>query len=193
MHATALPVAAKLLQTLKPFAMPTPEAMRPYWANTHLICIVGSLRRMKPEVSDIELLFVPDMTTRKIDFFTEQPFDRLAEAVDKLVDGGVLTKRKNVNGHLCWGDKNKHAVDVATGIPVDLFATTPENWWVSLVIRTGSKETNLKLTTGANAQGASLNAYGCGVTWSDGTTTPAINEEHVFNMCKVKFVEASKR
>ena len=42
-----------------------------------------------------------------------------------------------------------------------------------MVVRTGSKETNLRLTTGAQKQGRSLNAYGRGVTCSDGSIVPA--------------------
>jgi hypothetical protein len=51
--------------------------------------------------------------------------------------------------------------------------TTRENWFVSLVIRTGSKDTNLLLTTGAQKLGRKLNAYGCGVTGPDGTIIAA--------------------
>lgn len=61
------------------------------------------------------------------------------------------------------------------------------------MIRTGSKDTNLRLTTGAQRRGATLNAYGMGVTWSDGTTTPATSEQHVFEMCGIPYLEPCKR
>jgi DNA polymerase/3'-5' exonuclease PolX len=78
-------------------------------------------------------------------------------------------------------------------VPVDFFATTPENWWVSLVVRTGSLEMNLELTKGANHLGRSLNVYGRGVTRADGTVIPATSEEHVFELCGVKYRVPSAR
>jgi DNA polymerase/3'-5' exonuclease PolX len=67
------------------------------------------------------------------------------------------------------------------------------NWWVALVIRTGSKDTNLALTTGANRKNATLMAYGAGVKWSDGTVTAATSEQHVFEMCGVPYKEPKDR
>lgn len=157
------------------------------------VAIAGSLRRLKPEVGDIELLYVPILTERQDGLFDRTMVDVCSEVVEKLLDDGVLAKRPNVNGHFTWGERNKLAVHVPTGIAVDLFGTTESNWFVSLVIRTGSKDTNLRLTTGANRKGATLNAYGSGVTWSDGTQTPATSEEHVFEMCGVPYLPPHQR
>jgi hypothetical protein len=65
----------------------------------------------------------------------------------------VLTKRKNKNGVTTWGTLNKLATHATSGIGVDLFATTHDRWFVSLVVRTGSKETNLSL--------AAVSSVGC--------------------------------
>lgn len=178
-HAEALKVAEELQTMLAP-------------ACTR-IAIAGSLRRGKPEVGDIELLFVPILSKHPDELFDEKIVDVCSEVCDKLLADGILEKRPNINGHFAWGESNKLARHVASGIPVDLFSTREERWWVSLVIRTGSKETNLKLTRGAMAQGASLMAYGCGVKWSDGTITPAISERHVFEMCRVPYKEPKHR
>lgn len=175
----ALAAAYELKNALAPFC--------------HRIEIAGSLRRGKPEVGDIELLFVPILYERPEGLFDTKIVDVCSEVVEKLLADGVLAKRPNVNGHFTWGARNKLAIHVASGIPVDLFGTNEENWWVSLVIRTGSKETNLALTTGANKQGASLMAYGCGVKWSDDTITPATSEAHVFEMCGVSYQLPHKR
>lgn len=178
-HAEALKVAWELQAILAPACQ--------------RIAIAGSLRRLKPMVSDIELLFVPRMSERPDGLFDMRIVDVCSEVVEKLLTDGIFTKRPNVNGHLTWGERNKLAVHVASGIPVDLFGTSEANWWVSLVIRTGSKETNLALTTGANKQGASLMAYGSGVKWSDGTVTNATSERHVFEMCGVPYKEPKDR
>ena len=47
-----------------------------------------------------------------------------------------------------------------SSIPVDLFATTAERWFVSLVVRTGSKEMNTTLAGSALRRGMQLHMYG---------------------------------
>lgn len=172
-HAEALAVATSLKAVLAP--------------SCERIEIAGSLRRHKPEVGDIELLYVPIVAERPDGLFDKRLVNVTSEVVEKLLADGTLQKRPNVNGSFTWGEQNKLAIHTESGIPVDLFGTKMANWWVSLVIRTGSKETNLALTMGAQRQGARLNAYGSGVTWSDGTVTDATSEEHVFEMCKVPY------
>jgi DNA polymerase/3'-5' exonuclease PolX len=159
----------------------------------HQIAIVGSLRRGKAEVHDAELLYVPRFTERPEDMFASRFVDLAEEVTDKLLADGVLKKRPNINGHFAWGSSNKLAIHVASGLPVDLFTTTEKRWWVALVIRTGSKETNLRLTTGAIKQGRKLNAYGEGVTMPDGTVTPAFSEKSVFDLCGVPYLQPEKR
>lgn len=178
-HAAALAVAEELQALLAPACK--------------RIAIAGSLRRLKPEVGDIELLFIPIFTSRPDGLFDCSLVDVCSEVAEGLLARGVLAKRPNVNGSFTWGERNKLAIHVPSGIPVDLFGTSEANWWVSLVVRTGSKETNLALTTGANKRGASLMAYGNGVKWSDGTITPATSEEHVFEMCGVTYKEPQHR
>lgn len=178
-HAEALAVAEQLQAILSPAC--------------RRIAIAGSLRRRKPDVGDVELLFVPILTERPDGLFDRRIVDVCSEVVEKMLADGVLAKRPNVNGHFTWGERNKLAIHVPSGIPVDLFGTSEANWFVSLVIRTGSKDTNLRLTNGAIRRGATLNAYGSGVTWSDGTQTPATSEEHVFEMCGVLYLPPERR
>ena len=157
------------------------------------IAIAGSLRRGKAFVSDVEVLFVPRLTERPDGLFDRRIVSVADEVLEEMLATNVLAKRPNVNGSFTWGVANKLAIHCATGIPVDFFGTTPENWWVSLVIRTGSKETNLRLTTGANKRGASLMAYGCGIKWSNGEIWAAHSEHDVFDLCKVPYLEPENR
>lgn len=158
------------------------------------IAIAGSLRRERPMVGDIEILFVPKPVEQRDGLFDTKMVDATEQLLESWLTAKAITRRLNVNGHVSsWGPENKHAVHLASGIPVDLFATTVENWWVSLVIRTGSKETNLKLTTGAQRIGRKLNAYGKGITESDGTVIPATSERHVFELCNVPYLEPYER
>lgn len=159
--------------------------------------VVGSMRRDRPTVGDVEILYIPKLVLGKpTDFFSPAPTVNCAdECLDLMVSVGVLKKRLKTTGSLCgWGKENKFAVDVASGIPFDFFATTEENWWVSLVIRTGGKDTNLMLTTGANRLNRTLNAYGAGITdRATGEIIPATSEQHVFELCGCEYVEPEKR
>ena len=163
--------------------------------HCHRIVIAGSLRRRKADVGDIELVYLPRMGERAVDLLAKESYSIADAAIDNMTRSGFITKRPNINGVFTWGAKNKLAVHAASGIPVDFFAVPEEkNWWVSLVVRTGGKETNLKLTTtGAQRLGRSLNAYGCGVTCSDYSIIPATSEEDVFRLCGVPYQDPEKR
>lgn len=192
-YAKAVQVAKEIVDILKPFTLETPEAMKAEWPHPNLLVVAGSLRRRKPEVGDIEIVYVTRQAERKADFFATESVNLVDEVTSQMLKDGRLAKRPSVTGVFTWGPLNKLGIHVASGIPIDLFATSLENWWVSLVIRTGSKESNLRLTTGANNQDATLNAYGSGITWSDGTRTDAVSERHVFELCKVPYLDPWKR
>lgn len=151
------------------------------------IIVAGSIRRKKPQVGDVEIVYIPKFTSRKVDMFNESRFNLVDEQLQTMIQSGVLIVRGG------WGEKNKFAIHTKSGIPVDLFSTTVENWWVTMTFRTGGKTNNLKLTTGANRIGRSLNAYGCGVTCSDNSVIPATSERHVFELCKVDYKEPEDR
>lgn len=173
------PIAEILVRLLEPFC--------------DRIVVAGSLRRGKPSVGDIEILYIPKFEQRKRELFDIAIVDLSEERIRELLTSRVLVKRPSKIGVFTWGPQNKLAIHVGSGIPVDLFATTEENWFVSLVIRTGSKETNLSLTSGAIALGRKLHAYGSGVTHRDGTIERATSEQHVFDLCGVKYKEPDRR
>jgi DNA polymerase/3'-5' exonuclease PolX len=111
--------------------------------------IAGSLRLDKPDVGDIEILFAPRIGQVRV---PDKLFPKSGSLADELIEHrltkGVLTRRHNVNG-TAWDALNKLAVHAASSVPVDLFATTTERWFVSLVVRMGSKEMNTMLACGA--------------------------------------------
>jgi DNA polymerase/3'-5' exonuclease PolX len=176
----AMPEAEAIIERLKPCC--------------ERIAIAGSLRRLKRFVSDIEIAFVPKMTKRPDGLFDEKIISVANEVIERLLEDGYFQKRPNKNGAFTWGEANKLAIRAESGIPVDLFACPPENWWVTLVVRTGSKETNLRLTTGANRLNRSLNAYGYGVTnRATGEVTPATSEQEVFALCGIEYLKPKDR
>lgn len=165
--------------------------------------IAGSIRRNKSYVGDIELLFIPKIENMGLSLFegifdNSLPICLATQSIEALAKSGVIGKRKRDGTHIDagWGPKNKLAFHCETGIPIDLFATTAENWWTSLVIRTGGKATNLLLTTGAIERGCHLNAYGSGITRQIGLrkeVIPATSEEHVFELCGVPYQQPNQR
>lgn len=163
--------------------------------------IAGSLRRKLAYVGDIEILYIPKLALAPQGFFEailngESPETKnMADyAILQLVSTGILAKRKNVNGSEIWGESNKLAVHVASGIPVDLFATTLERWAVSLVIRTGGKQTNIDLAMAAKRQGLKLHPYGDGYTnRRTGEHIRCRSETDVFSAVGLRCVPPSQR
>lgn len=158
------------------------------------IIIAGSLRRMKPEVGDIEILYIPKMGKDTTEMFEPANFNITENEIQRLVDVGVIRPRENARSAITWGLKNKLAVHCETGIPVDLFATTPENWYVSLVVRTGGKDNNIALAAGAHRIRRRLRAYGAGVEdMRTGEVLRANSEREVFELCGMPYLEPEKR
>ena len=160
------------------------------------IAIVGSIRRLRPLVRDVELLYVPRRTVLQYDL-EGKPLEYQDECdlfLQGLLRDRMVELRKGENGLTAWGPKNKLTVHVETGIPVDFFATTKDCWWNSLVIRTGGKTTNLRLTAAARAKGYSLEAYGTGFRSLRGKPhVETHSEREVFEFAGLPYLEPSLR
>jgi DNA polymerase/3'-5' exonuclease PolX len=156
------------------------------------VCVAGSLRRGKAEVGDIEILYVP----RNVQILKPgELFPRSGSLADELLEQwltkGMIAKRPNKNGVTSWGLYNKLTTHTASGVSVDLFATT--SWFVSLVVRTGSAETNTQLAASAARRGLQLHA--CGVIERTATGEQIIpqSELEVFELCGVSYREPQDR
>ena len=182
-RAAALAVAKELCDHLKPFCLPD------------RLKVCGSLRRKKQEVGDVEIVYFGRNEDRQEGLFDKKSFDLAEEAIGKLLSNGVLEKRLNIRGISTWGLLNKLAVHKKSGIPVDLFATTEDHWWVSVVIRTGSKEFNLRIIESAAKNGLDLHAYGKeGFTRSSTMEpVPCSSEEEVFRLAGMAWLEPDQR
>lgn len=184
-RAAALAVAREFCEAFKPRCQPD------------RLKVCGSLRRRKEHVGDIELIYIPRHREERDpdNFFATHQINEINEYLNGCLRGGRITKRLAITGRISsWGPENKHAVHVESGIPIDFFATTEPDWWVTVVIRTGSKETNLRLTTGARARGLTLNAYGAGFTHLvTGEKIPCTSEREVFEIAGVPYLEPWQR
>ncbi|MBN9691343.1 MAG: hypothetical protein J0M24_13990 [Verrucomicrobia bacterium] len=148
-----------------------------YECEPDLLKVCGSLRRRKESVGDVEIVYVPrvalipeekDLLGSTGKFRQENRVDVLLE---QLLAAGHLAKRPNKLGRTSWGESNKLAVHVASGIPVDLFATTRRAWWGYVVCRTGSAETNTRIASQAQAKGWQWHPY-------DGHFTDVLGRRH---------------
>lgn len=180
-RAAALDVCRELCRELKPV--------------TERLIVAGSLRRRKEEVGDVEILFIPKWgkITRPDQLFAETC--NITEAtIETLRFRGVLDARLNKDGREAMGPKNKLMVHRASGIPVDLFTASPENWWNYLVCRTGGAESNVLIATVAREQGYSWSPYGSGfIRLSDQRLIPMTSEQHVFEFLGLPYLQPWER
>lgn len=134
------------------------------------IIIAGSIRRRKPFPNDIEILAVPKYV---------DGVDQLDEEIKKLMVEGLLGYRRNVRGSIAYGPKNKLLMHLPSAMAVDIFSTSEDCWWVSLVVRTGGEITNRRIATAAIRKGWHLQAYGHGFSTPRGDVV-CRSEEEVF-------------
>jgi len=120
------------------------------------IIVAGSLRRRKREVGDVDIVYIPNMVSGKdpADLFGKEiQHNAVDVALEELIRRGIIARRLKTHGTESWGERNKLAVHVASGIPVDLFAADHDNWWNMVVCRTGSMASNIRLAETARETG----------------------------------------
>jgi DNA polymerase/3'-5' exonuclease PolX len=122
----------------------------------------GSLRRMKPEVGDIEVVYVPrvEVLPDPNDLLGNPiPTVRFNRLLEDYLKSGVLQKRVGEKGGTVWGSVNKLAVHLESGIGIDFFEANKRNFWTLLVCRTGSAESNMRVCQAAESRGLKWNPY----------------------------------
>ena len=138
--------------------------LRPHCAK---IMIVGSIRRQKSEVKDIDIVLIPSNP------------GQLSHEIDHLglpvLDGEKL-RRVNYKG-----------------TQVDLYYALPQSWATLLLIRTGSKENNIRLCSRARYLGMKLKANGDGIIGKDGQLIPIESEEQVYDILGLPYKEPWQR
>ena len=154
------------------------EALQPHCEK---LIVAGSLRRGRALVGDVEILYIPHTEERPIDLFHTRRFPLTDPVLDHLLKTEILAKRPSVTGSHTWGQQNKLAIHVPSGIPVDLFETTADCWFNYLVCRTGPAESNTRIATAAQERGWKWKPYSPGFTrLSDGAHHAVQSEEEVF-------------
>ncbi len=178
----AIAVAKELVQALTPV--------------TERLVVAGSLRRMKSDVGDVEMLYIPRLENRPVPgtLWDRRDYDLATLEILELETRGVLRRRETATGSAIFGDRNKFMVHAASGIPVDFFSTTAACWWNYLVCRTGSAHNNAIIAAAAKIRGLRWNPYGPGFTKLDtGEIIAVRSEEDVYRIAGVDFLPPSQR
>jgi len=125
--------------------------------------IVGSVRRKKAEIGDVEVLYIPkfDNIIPEGEFF-ETNSNLVDLFLNKKLETWMLHKRLDIKGAQRWGEKLKLAEFGIDKIPVDLFACTHDTWICNFVMRTGGKESNTKIAMAAQKKGWKWESTGVG-------------------------------
>lgn len=129
--------------------------------------IAGSVRRQKPEVNDIDVV--------------AQPFDMDAFncAVKYLLQKVMLDGPKIKRG-------------IYKGAEIDLYVASDATFETLLLIRTGSKEHNIRLTSLAKKKGMKLHASGLGLEDQHGNIV-AQTEVGIFGYLGLDYLPPEKR
>ncbi len=140
------------------------ERLRPYCSR---IEIVGSIRRRKLLVNDIDLVVIPPDL-----WGLNAELPRLGRVT---MSGGKIQRIK-------------------TGVvTIDLYIASEDNWATLLLIRTGSKDNNVRLCSLAKAKGWRLAATGDGLFNEKGERIAGDSEQSIYAALGLKYQEPWER
>jgi DNA polymerase (family X) len=162
------------------------------------IMTAGSIRRGKAEVGDIDIVAIPKAVEMPGGLLGSIHYDEVKVWMDLIPI--ALLKAGFTDEAL--GPELLRFNRISDGFQVDVYRARPETWGVILLIRTGSKEHNVKLCTLAKSKGLMLSAsQGVLASWIDGRRVPeekgkiiaSRTEEEIFAALGLAFVEPHYR
>ncbi len=169
------------------------ELIRPLCVRAE---IAGSIRRRKAQVKDVEMVVVPKYELRQqanFLFAQTEPVNLLYErwardtkdvewikpATHEIVRWPIKPEGKYWRGLL------------PSGMKLDLFLVSPENWGIQLLIRTGSAEFSQGVMTVAKRIGKPcVNGF---LQSSEGNDSFTFEERDAFEILGLDYVDPSKR
>ncbi len=146
------------------------EVMKRLSPYCQRIAVAGSVRRQKLFPHDIDIVLMPS-----------DPWN---------LDGEVLALARPFQPKLS-GEKLKR-FDY-NGTQVDLYYASEDTWATLLLIRTGSKENNIRLATLAKKRGWRLAASGDGLFNETGERIAGDSEESIYEALGLPYQEPSER
>lgn len=152
--------------------------------------IAGSIRRARPLVGDIEIVCIPKEV--RVEAGTDIFGTPLPGAVKQRDPGFVAVVKRYTSTHVKGQAATGRSVQIITrtGVKVDLFMATPDNWGYILAIRTGSAEFSQSLAwrwkkMGYKGQDGMLTRFGKPV--------PLKEERDLFDLLGIQWVQPSER
>ena len=175
------------------------DRMSPY---TERIAVAGSIRRLRPEVKDVEIVAIPKWTTRAKSnslFGEQEQVNLLCEWATQAP--GIRWIKTGTSDIQDWQIKPEGSYwrgllePLAFGIneskiKLDLFLAKPNNWGAILLIRTGSADFNVAIMKHARSINRPCDK---GYFYKDGEPYPTPEELDVFELLNLEFVAPSKR
>lgn len=155
----------------------------------------GSFRRGRPDVGDIEIVYVSSVAFRPpVSELIARDVDLAEECIADMLHRRVLVPRPNVAGIFSLGSWNKLLIHPLSGIPIDLFRTREECWFNYLVCRTGSAENNIAIARAAIERGLTWQPYTPGF-WDHAThqTIPVHSEQDAYRIAGLPYKEPRER
>lgn len=152
--------------------------------------IVGSLRRQRPFVNDIDIIAIP----KTVDVHDASLFggnlqvNMLDAQLLQLHQAGRLGMERNGPRMKRFYRECQHEL-----ISIDLYIATKTTWWTLLLIRTGSRSHNIALAGRAVDRNMHLKADGSGVLTVTGELIPIQSEEQIFQILGVPYREPEER
>ena len=125
------------LQKARVIAEDVVSKLRPF---SEKIAIVGSIRRQKSMVHDVDIVAIPS---------NQGQFQAVLQGLGRIKTGG--------------GKRISVGMGFTKGIDLDLYIATAETWYTLMLIRTGSASHNIRLCTRAKNMGMKLHADGSGL------------------------------
>lgn len=123
-----------VLQTAQNIAIAYCYKIQPYCDKLH---IAGGVRRMKPEVHDIEIVCVPKIEVSKDLFGGDAAVIRSKEFIEAVNNFGKIIKGNATGRYM--------QIELPEGINLDLFIPAPEDFYRQYAIRTGSADYAFKV------------------------------------------------
>ncbi|MDY6762028.1 MAG: DNA polymerase/3'-5' exonuclease PolX [Candidatus Nanohaloarchaea archaeon] len=134
-------------------------------------CVVGSFRRRRPTVGDLDVLATADDREEAMDVFCS-----LSDVAEVLSRGGT-----------------KSSILLEGDVRVDLRIVDDESWGAALLYFTGSKDHNVALRKRAQQRGWKLNEYGLFEDSNEEEQVAGGTEEEVYDAFGMPYIPAELR
>jgi len=157
------------------------------------VMVVGSVRRKRPVVHDIDVVAVPVVRLLRRDSWfgpITSENSLLHQTVDRLIHEGVLKVRLKSDGTASVGDRI--ALLEYEGVPTDLYYADTTTWGGLLQVRTGSTQFNIMLATHALRMGLKFHGDGTGIS-KDGQRIDDQTEPGIFAVLGMRYYTPEER